>query len=135
MNVGGRNALSAQRLKNCMNAKIATTNDLREKTVKNMNRGIVIIMTIEQVLLSIDFSLERIADNLETLVREGILTPTATPTDPECTAEAKIDAKTHRGRPKGTIPHCPRCRRPHRHSRKERNGRCIDCEHEEWWSE
>lgn len=112
-----------------MNVSIVITSDLKEKTARRD------IMTIEQVLLSIDFSLERIADNLETLVREGILTPTETPTGPECTAEAKIDAKPQRGRPKGTIPHCPRCRRPHRHSRKERNGRCIDCEHEEWWSE
>jgi len=92
-------------------------------------------MTIEEVLLSIDFSLERIADQLEELVRSGKTTPTATPTATELQAQAGHSPKPHRGRPKGTIPHCPRCRRPHRHSRKERNGCCIDCEHEGWWDE
>jgi len=127
--VGGNDALNVRRLKNCMSVSIVTTSDLKEKTERRD------IMTIEQVLLSIDFSLERIADNLEELVRSRQTTPTETPTATAVPKEVKIDAKPHRGRPKGTIPHCPRCRRPHRHSRKERNGRCIDCEHEEWWSE
>ena len=57
---------------------------------------------------------------------------TETPTEP--TAQEKR-GRAHNGRPKGLIPHCPRCRAPHRHSLKSRNNRCIDCEFEEEWDE
>lgn len=41
----------------------------------------------------------------------------------------------NRGRPRGTIPKCSRCRRDGRSISPKRNGRCIECEYEEWWTE
>lgn len=40
-----------------------------------------------------------------------------------------------RGRAKGTVPKCSRCRREGRCVSPKRNGRCIECEYEEWWTE
>ena len=61
---------------------------------------------------------------------------------PTATVEAELKPVTvepllfdNRGRPKGTIPKCSRCRRDGRSISPKRNGRCIECEFEEWWSE
>ena len=92
-------------------------------------------MALEEVLLSIDFSLERIADHLEELMRSRGETPTATAEPqmkPVATEPLLYD---NRGRPKGTIPKCSRCRRDGRSTSPKRNGRCIECEYEEWWTE
>lgn len=96
-----------------------------------------VILSLEEVLLSIDFSLERIADNLEELARQksdsdlllipktvSHLEPNGSKTTPE-----------RRGRPHGLIPHCTRCRAPHRMRHPKRNNRCIECEFEEEWDE
>tara|TARA_R110002012_G_scaffold128184_1_gene280536 strand:- start:267 stop:533 length:267 start_codon:yes stop_codon:yes gene_type:complete len=88
-------------------------------------------MSLEEVLLSIDFSLERIADSLEFMHR-----------DKTVKTEEKLPEKVaiisgieHRGRPHGLIPHCTRCRAPHRMRHPKRNNRCIECEFQEEWDE
>ena len=88
-------------------------------------------MSLESILEIIAFHLERIADSLQTPVE----TPTAT-VEPEL-KPVVIEPVLHdnRGRPKGTIPKCSRCRRDGRSISPKRNGRCIECEYEEWWSE
>ncbi len=75
--------------------------------------------------------LKRIADALEIMVHGKESRETA-PTAP---AAQEKRGRGNNGRPKGLIPHCPRCRAPHRHSLKSRNNRCIDCEFEEEWDE
>ena len=88
-------------------------------------------MTLEQLLENIAFQLERIADGLQTPIQ----TPTATmepELKPMVIAPILFD---NRGRPKGTIPKCSRCRRDGRSISPKRNGRCIECEFEEWWTE
>ena len=92
-------------------------------------------MTLEEVLLSIDFSLERIADQLEQLVRSRGETHTATVETELKPVSVEPLLFDNRGRPKGTIPKCSRCRRDGRSISPKRNGRCIECEFEEWWSE
>ena len=88
-------------------------------------------MRLEEVLLSIDFSLERIADSLEFMHRDKTAKTEEKP--PEKVA---IPSGTeHRGRPHGLIPHCTRCRAPHRMRHPKRNNRCIECEFEEEWDE
>lgn len=81
--------------------------------------------------MSIEHQLKRIADALEMML-DGKESREAAPTAP--TAQEKRGRGSN-GRPKGLIPHCPRCRAPHRHSLKSRNNRCIDCEFEEEWDE
>ena len=90
-----------------------------------------IFMSLEEVLLSIDFSLERIADSLEFMHRDKTAKTEEKP--PEKVA---IPSGTeHRGRPHGLIPHCTRCRAPHRMRHPKRNNRCIEREFEEEWDE
>jgi len=88
-------------------------------------------MTLESILENIAFQLERIADSLQTPIQ----TPTATvkpELKPDIVEPLLFD---NRGRPKGTIPKCSRCRRDGRSISPKRNGRCIECEFEEWWTE
>lgn len=88
-------------------------------------------MSLEEVLLSIDFSLERIADSLEFMHRDK----TAKIEEKLPEKVAIISGTKHRGRPHGLIPHCTRCRAPHRMRHPKRNNRCIECEFEEGWDE
>lgn len=79
-------------------------------------------MTIEAILL-------RIAESLEELVKRVPVT------DLKVVVEAYSSPSEHRGRPHGLIPHCTRCRAPHRMRHPKRNNRCIECEFEEEWDE
>lgn len=90
-----------------------------------------IIMSLEEVLLSIDFSLERIADSLEFMHRDK----TAKIEEKLPENVAILSGTEQRGRPHGLIPHCTRCRAPHRMRHPKRNNRCIECEFEEEWDE
>lgn len=88
-------------------------------------------MTLEQLLENIAFQLERIADNLQTPIQ----TPTASVEPVLKPVVVQPLLFDNRGRPKGTIPKCSRCRREGRSISPKRNGRCIECEFEEWWTE
>ena len=90
-----------------------------------------VILSLEEVLLSIDFSLERIADSLEFMYRDK----TAKTEEKLPEKVAIISGTEHRGRPHGLIPHCTRCRAPHRMRHPKRNNRCIECEFQEEWDE
>lgn len=84
-------------------------------------------MSLESILQDIAFHLERIADSLQTPIE----TPTA------IIETEKVDGrkKGGSGRPKGLIPKCGRCRREGRIVSPKRAYRCVECQHEEWWTE
>ncbi len=84
-------------------------------------------MSLESILENIAFQIERIADSLQT--------PTETPTATVEKKKTDDRGKAHTGRPKGLVPKCGRCRREGRQISPKRNGCCIECEYEEWWSE